>query len=253
VIINAHNFTPAVFSPIVNGKTPTYAWIPSRDTTGNGTTTLSDLVDSKPGTLTNFALTGSTSNWVSDTDAGGVRALDFDGSNDRIAFASGNVVSTATAFSISAWVKTTNLTTNLYPKVVTLQCAQGVCFEITLSAQGPYSGVAIGGSSVWGQFRNNIAWVNSIWQHLVVTYSGASATTAGSYRIWVNNAVATPIAAGAYSGLANATSLGAPASGGVSNLLLGRLDDIRFFSATVLDASDVSFLYASGLGRGVSA
>lgn len=250
VIINAHNFT-AAFNPAVNGKLPTYVWCPSRDTAGNGTTTLSDLADSKPGTLTNM---DAATDWVADTDAGGVRALDFDGSNDRVAFSSGAIASTGTSFSVSAWVKSTNLTTNQYPKVCTLQSSQGTTpFEITLSAQASYAGVAIGsGGASWGRFRNNIAWTNGSWQHLVVSYDGVSSTTAGSFRIWVNGSSATPVGADPFSPLGNTTNLGAPSSGGSSNLFLGRLDDLRVFSGAVLDSTDVAFLYNSGSGRGRS-
>lgn len=58
-------------------------WCPSLDTSGNGTTTLTDLSgNGNNGTLTNM---DAGTDWVADTDSGGVRALDFDGSNDRIA------------------------------------------------------------------------------------------------------------------------------------------------------------------------
>lgn len=59
-------------------------WCPSLDDSGNGTTTLNDFIGSNHGTLTNMALTGTTSNWVADTDSGGVRAIAVDGTNDRI-------------------------------------------------------------------------------------------------------------------------------------------------------------------------
>ena len=234
----------------VNEKEPIAAWIPSLDTAGNGTTVLTDLVGTTGnGTLTNM---DAATDWVADTDAGGVRALDFDGANDKILFGAGAVVSTSVAFSFSCWVKSTNLTTNLYPKVATFQSAQGTTpFEITLSAQTGYQGVAIGSDGVsWGRFLNGVSWVNIAWQHIVVTYSGASGTTAGSFRIYVNGAVVTPSSAGAFSALTNGTCLGAAVAGGGSNLLLGRLDDLRFWSATVLDSSDVSYLYNSGAGRG---
>jgi hypothetical protein len=251
VIINSHNFTPA-FNPAVNGKMPTHVWCPSRDTAGNGTATLTDLVGSNNGTLT---LMDPATDWVVDTDAGGVRALDFDGSNDRVAFGAGALVSTLVAFSVSAWVKTVNLTTNQYPKVITLQSAQGSTpFEITLSAQFGYAGVSVGADgSSWGRFRNNVSWVNSAWQHVVITYSGASATTASAFRIYVNNSVVTPIAALSFSALGNTSNLGSPSSGGSSNRLFGRLDDVRLWSGVALDGTDVADLYASGVGRGVSA
>jgi hypothetical protein len=75
-VINAHNFPSAGFSPAVNGKMPIVAWIPSRDDAGNGTTTLNDLGNnSVDGSFVGLP----TSAWVANTDAGGVRALDFTG------------------------------------------------------------------------------------------------------------------------------------------------------------------------------
>lgn len=50
-------------------------WCPSLDDTGNGTTTLYDLIGSNNGTLTNM---DAATDWVADTANGGVRALDFD-------------------------------------------------------------------------------------------------------------------------------------------------------------------------------
>jgi hypothetical protein len=196
------------------------------------------------------------SDWVADTDAGGVRALDFDGSNDRVAFGAGALVSTLVSFSVSAWVKTVNLTTNQYPKVITLQSAQGSTpFEITMSAQSSYLGVSIGSDgAAWGRFRNSVTWLNSAWRHVVVTYDGVSATTTGSFRIWVNGVAVTPtVIASGFSALGNTSNLASPSSGGSSNRLLGRLDDIRLWSGQVLDSSDVADLYASGNGRGVQA
>lgn len=83
----------------VNGKEPIAAWIPSLDTAGNGTTTLTDLVGSNHGTLTNM---DAATDWVADTGAGGVRALDFDGVNDHVVFSPPAFSSTA---SFSLWVK----------------------------------------------------------------------------------------------------------------------------------------------------
>jgi hypothetical protein len=87
----------------VNGKVPVSAWIPSKDDSGNGTTTLNDLVGSNNGTLTNFALTGSTSNWVADTNAGGIRAIDCDITNDFVAV----TVASYSDFMLSLWINPT--------------------------------------------------------------------------------------------------------------------------------------------------
>lgn len=87
-------------------------WCPSLDDAGNGTTTLNDLVGSNTGTLTNFALTGSTSNWVADTNNGGTRCLAMDGTNDYVACgtSTGDALGTLSAFSFSCWFKITSAT-----------------------------------------------------------------------------------------------------------------------------------------------
>ena len=81
-------------------------WCPSLDTAGNGTTTLTDLSgNGNDGTLTNM---DAATDWVADTDNGGVRALDFDGINDRIAaFSDGavNRVIEGSTWTVSFWSK----------------------------------------------------------------------------------------------------------------------------------------------------
>ena len=75
-------------------------WCPSLDTSGNGTTTLTDLSgNGNNGTLTNM---DAATDWVADTDSGGVRALDFDGIDDYVAIPE---LSSSGDFSISFWVK----------------------------------------------------------------------------------------------------------------------------------------------------
>lgn len=76
-------------------------WCPSLDDSGNGTTTLSDLSgNGRNGTLTNM---DAATDWVSDTTSGGIRALDFDGTNDFVSCPSVNVA----AISVSCWVRFT--------------------------------------------------------------------------------------------------------------------------------------------------
>ena len=84
-------------------------WCPSLDTSGNGTTTLTDLSgNGNNGTLTNM---DAATDWVADTDNGGVRALDFDGIDDYVALPEQTF---ASDFAISLWVKPGQLGVNEY-------------------------------------------------------------------------------------------------------------------------------------------
>lgn len=78
-------------------------WCPSLDTEGNGTIILNDLAHNSNGTLTGM---DPVTDWISDTDSGGIRALDFDGSNDYVTGSSIAVQSLSVA-SVSFWVKST--------------------------------------------------------------------------------------------------------------------------------------------------
>jgi len=70
-------FEPGLLSTGLQGW-----WCPSLDTSGNGTTTLTDLSgNGNNGTLTNM---DAATDWVADTDSGGVRALDFNGASQRV-------------------------------------------------------------------------------------------------------------------------------------------------------------------------
>lgn len=78
------------------------AWAPCLGPTG---TVLRDHSGySNYGTLTNFALSGTTSNWV---PSGGKIALDFDGSNDYVDCGNSQVL-TPIQFAYSIWVKPTS-------------------------------------------------------------------------------------------------------------------------------------------------
>jgi len=78
LIINSHNFANA--GPLLLGDEVVF-WSPTHDTAGNGTSTLSALVGSITGALTNM---DAPTDWVSDTGMSGARRIDMDGSNDHI-------------------------------------------------------------------------------------------------------------------------------------------------------------------------
>lgn len=229
VIINAHNFTP-IWTPSVNGKSPVAAWVPSRDTSGDGTTTLHDLAGSNNGTLTNFAMTGGSSNWVADTNNGGVRALDLDGSNDYVRM---GAVSSLASWSISAWIKPTSTTG--YRAIFGTPATGPAALYINAGKAGVYTTVDRFGA---------ITVATNLWNHIVVT--GGS-----TIMIYVNNVADSTYASSAAFGGTGSGRLGANAVSGAERVV-GRLDDIRLFNQ-VIDTTDVADLYASGNGRGVQA
>lgn len=93
--------------PAYTGLGGEVLWIcPTLDSLGNGTLLARDLTyQRRHGTLTNM---DPATDWVADTANGGVRALDFDGVNDRVITGlSFNIGSSP--FSLAAWVNGKNI------------------------------------------------------------------------------------------------------------------------------------------------
>ncbi len=252
MIINSHRFAQPTFN--VNGKVPVSVWCPSRDNAGNGTATLTDLVGSNNGTLTNM---DPATDWVADTDNGGVRALDFDGSDDYVSTsASLEFIQNTLEFSISFWAVFTLNRRAFFlgnTPIASADRGHGLSFEfgIGLGTNAIRIGITRGalGNSIGYRTPDNS--VGAGWTHVVVSGDG---TTTG-IKVYINGVdqSLTNMSAGTWTsptgsstrgvniGRANFTSMIAP--------LLGRTDDLRYFTQT-LDASDVSYLYNSGNGRG---
>lgn len=256
MIINAHNFTPLGFDPSVNGKTPSSVWCPSRDTAGNGTTTLNDLVGSNNGTLTSM---DPATDWVSDIDAGGVRSLDFDGVNDRVEcgttagnFGSGD-------WSISIWVKPPN--SSICKSIVSKRLnanpfTQWQIFHGHLDASSNpvpsksislfiYNGVAFTSPNLQ-HYRTTSDVIDGNWMHVVVVRKAD--TTPKIYTNGVDRAL-TAVRTGNFDLNANnnAKLCLANTDGNVSPYQC-RLDDVRLFAGIALDSTDVSDLYGAQRG-----
>lgn len=209
----------------VNGKVPVSAWVPSRDDAGNGTTTLTDLVGTSNGTLTNFALTGSTSNWVADTNAGGIRAIDCDITNDFVAVS----VASYTNFMVSMWINPTSF------------AGVPVWFGVGTFWIGLWqskAAVSIGGTTV-----SHHVTLTTGWRHIVAT---RNANLIQIYADGVVGASTASVALATPSGTAHIANF---AGQGFTFKGTGRFDDVRLFGVGG-DASDVSYLYQSGTGRG---
>lgn len=216
----------------VNGKEPIAAWIPSRDTAGNGTTTLTDLVGSNNGTLTNM---DASTDWVADTQAGGVRALDFDGSNDRVdcGTIAGQAFNNTAAFSVSCWFFARSTSGE-----------SGLVTRINSSDQGWALNIS-SGNVRFPMYNNGPQYAISIntWYHVVGVSNG------GTRSLYVNGALRASSTGGNIVASSVATVLGRYYGNFAGFVLNGRLDDVRIFQV-VLDLSDVEYLYNSGSGRG---
>jgi len=238
----------------VNGKVPVAAWIPSRDDAGNGTTTLNDLVGSSNGTLTNM---DPSTDWVADTSAGGIRALDFDGVDD---FVTTNYdpffIQNTLTFGLSIWVEFVANTRLSFLGTTPLASAEKgfglirefgfgsgencIRFGVTLGVLGNSFGVRTAdGTAISG------------WKHIVVTGSGTTA----SVKIYIdgNDMPLTNLPQGTFnfSTGASTRSMTIGRANFSSLLLLAphKSDDLRIFNQS-LSAPDVSYLYNSGNGRG---
>jgi hypothetical protein len=205
-------------------------WCPSLDDSGNGTTTLNDLVSTKPGTLTNFALTGSTSNWVADTDFGGVRAIDSDGTNDTVRFSQFPALGTGD-YTISVWAK------------VASKAFKCVCGSLNA---GPWY-LATHEDATSGKlqfydgayFRSTAVWADGTWHHLAVRRSG------GNITLWIDGIQSSSPAAST----ANMTNVQTRLCGitlSDSFNIAGRVDDFRVFGLGVSDANLVKLASKRG-------
>jgi hypothetical protein len=247
VIINAHNFQSA-WTPAVNGKTPISAWVPSRDTAGNGTATLNDLsTGGNNGTLTNM---DPASDWVSDTDSGGVRALDFDGANDYVVLPIN--LGGRSKLTVSMWVKS-----NSSPSTYFSYSANGQDNnDILLYATSTLIGIQVNNGSDGG---GTVAYTPSasLWRHIVFVFDGTLTGAANRLKLFVNASQQTlsfsytppATTASPTSAQCNMARYHAFPAG---FFMSGRQDDLRiWFDA--LETVDVSALYASGAGRGIQA
>jgi hypothetical protein len=235
----------------VNGKTPIAAWIPSRDDAGNGTTTLTDLVGSNNGTLTNFALTGSTSNWVADTGAGGIRALDFDGTNDFVTTNAGSILRNGVSndLTFSLWVNNRETGRSDYLAWKSSDGQQDVGILQTNQNAATFNRLPPTNANVNIITSSTGSVAVNQWSHIVVTKLGTG------WSLYINGSLSgtATLNATLSSHTTDVLWLGSnhnafsPLAGFNLN---GRLDDIRIFNVA-LNSTDVADLWNGGNGRGI--
>jgi hypothetical protein len=229
----------------VNGKEPIAAWIPSLDTAGNGTTTLTDLVASNSGTLTNM---DAATDWVADTGAGGVRALDFDGLNDYVV-----------ANGASSWFSAT-MSCSFWVKGSPQQDRRLVTLGSSLSPNPIYSlGTGLSVQSKLRLFIRNNANVtltlaesastilDGNWHHVAFSDNNGTCSVFIDGALDATSFDYTP--SGAFT--LNRFSIAALLRSAPATFFAGRMDDVRIWNQSIILA-DAQYLYASGSGRGIT-
>ena len=236
-VINPFVFGGGIWTPAVNGKMPVAAWVPGRDTAGNGTTTLTDLVGSNDGALTNM---DAVTDWVSDD---GQYALDFDGSNDRVDF--GNVLATIfdSDFSISFWIKTSSTSGQIL-----IDKLGSIGFTSSLNSIGTgrfFLALRDGSGSHEIRTNSDSGVIDGGWHSVVYVFAG------GNLSVLVDGVLqAATVLVDTLSGsVANANSLcfGARATIPTTITFSGRSDDTRIWDQA-LDNTDIAALFAAGRG-----
>lgn len=226
----------------VNGKEPIAAWIPSLDTAGNGTTTLTDLTgNGYDGTLTDM---DEETDWVD--DGGGLWSLDFDGINDYVNIGSSlqDEFHEATAATFSAWVKKTGSHIAMGFDGTSGNRAQFQWFNddrIYLTFEGG------GGAS----YPYSAANTSTAWLHIVCVYDG-SLTNFDRVSLFVDGVEVSLINAGLFPGTTLSSSLSNFRIGidDAERKSEGRFDDVRLWLGEALIQTDIDYLYNSGDGRG---
>lgn len=222
-------------------------WCPSLDETGNGTTTLHDLVGSVNGTLTNM---DPLTDWVADTASGGVRCLDFDGTNDFVNYGSSFALAGLSVFSFAGWVYKTSAT-EVFPLMrYSTHSVIGSQVRADYFGAQPSGGIlrpvcyfsVAGNQNSWRQFTtSSLSIPLNTW-----TYIGFSVNlTTNNCRIFVNGSV---VAATSSSGGTPPTSIAANGTvtwksqtyrnfSGTDLYFNGRLDGLRVFNTYLDDAT----------------
>jgi hypothetical protein len=234
----------------VNGKTPIAAWIPSRDDVGNGTTTLTDLVGSNNGTLTNM---DAATDWIT---VGGKRAIDIDATDDKVVLAP---ISFTTSFSLSVWaLSRSSGGTTPNPAIFSTRglgaVGSGIAGVLIGKSTTTASEMSVLVERASGAYQSRLyasQWTQDQLAHWVMVFDRPS----GSLSLYKNGTLLTPSSTVSSGSLAN-QDIGSATEATIGNRpnttlrpLDGYFDDVRIFDQ-ILDSSDVAYLYDSGNGRG---
>lgn len=235
-------------------------WCPSRDDAGYATTTLTDLSGNGfNGTLTSM---DEATDWEVNTAAGGIRNLNFDGTDDLV-LGSGSPAVGANSFWVSVWFYATgSLTTatsgaRIFQTRGTGAAGSGVAgFQLKCYRSG---GNVLArdclfetgaGGNIYAIPEDTVIGSTLAWHHLFVKIN----RTTNFAHWWIN---------GTYRGAVNgstwstgsmtttrAAALGASSNTAYTQFFPGLIDDARIGSGEDTDEAIVTALWNGGNGRG---
>jgi hypothetical protein len=214
-------------------------WCPSLDSSGVNTTTLTDLSSGgRNGTLTNMVTSGAGNDWVADTGSGGVRALDFDGTNDFVSIA--NTLAIPDAYTICGWVKIVSARATVL-SFTGLDSNSRVSQWGTTGSRVPYFQLSLSGGYFFT--TGGTALNAGQWYHLAFTRSGSAA------KVFVDGVDTSAATSGGAVG-SQVTNTNTRCIGRVtSSYSDARIDDVRIFPSVLSDATIAKLASKRGYER----
>ena len=211
---------------------------------GSGTTATDSGSGGNDGTLLN-GVTRST-----DVPTFSKKSIALDGVDDFVQVADADNLSfgngsTDSPFSISAWIKIGQTTTQgIVSKYGTNNVTREYLFQITAS-KIKLTLIASGGATNFA--TGNTALSLNTWHHVAVTYDGSGGSTAyNGITLYVNGVAETPTTGGsAYTAMTN-TVTDVEIGRYSSRELNGAMDEVAIFSSE-LSQSDITAIYGSGV------
>ncbi len=195
----------------------------NQGTAGGSNTSVTTLADAttnaKHGTLKDYTLSGTTSNWVAGyTSPTTNNALHFDGSNDYVSCPTIN----PTQFTVEAWVYPTQLNRD-QPAFSTLSETANTGMELHIGNDNkPLITIRNGGG--WLDVKATSAVGLNTWVHLAATYNGSTV------KLYVNGAEVQTASATSFTPGSKALYIGKRSEGNAS-VFSGRIDEVRIWSA----------------------
>ncbi len=198
------------------------AMCPSKDTSGDGTTTLTDFVGVSNGTLTTM---DAASDWVVDTGSGGAKALDFDGTNDHVLTAN-TPSAAAKCASLMYWFKRSAINTTA-PGLAWAAANNDNTTRFSVNVFRDGNVYIVVGGTAFGSFATN----DTNWHSLVVNFNGDGAGNSDRLKAYLDGVEKTLTFSGSIPSMLPTAARSRVIIGAVMAPTLtygsGRVDDVR--------------------------